>query len=392
MIDVNKVRQDTIGCHDKIFLDSAGSSLVPKAVSEAIRSYLEAEEKVGGYKLEEIRRSEIAEFYLCAAKLLNCHPRNIAFAHDATDAYTKALSSIRFDKGDSIITSNDDYISNQLNFLSLQKRFGIEIKRINNQDNGDLDIDHFTQLVDQKRPKLVAITFIPTNSGLVQDVAAIGKICREQQILYLVDGCQAVGQVAVDVNEIKCDFFSATGRKFLRGPRGSGFLYVSDGLLEAGFAPLLIDMRGAKWTSADEYDFLFDNAKRFETWESPYSLKIGLKEAMKYANEIGIQHIEAYNQELVGHFRNDLSQLKHVNVLEKGSRTCNIITFKKMNVSLEKVQQALENSTIFYSVSRRDYAVIDFDRKHVDWAIRLAPHYFNTTEELNKALEVIDAM
>ena len=127
-------------------------------------------------------------------------------------------------------------------------------------------------------------------------------------------------------------------------------------------------------------------------WESPYSLKIGLKEAMKYAIVIGIKNIEAYNKVLMDHFRNNMSMLRNVNVLEKGSSTCNILTFKKKNVSLEKVQQALDGSHIFHSVSRRDVAVIDFDRKNVDWAIRLAPHYFNTTEELDKAMEVIDAI
>ncbi|WP_306460071.1 aminotransferase class V-fold PLP-dependent enzyme [Flavobacterium sp. B17] len=200
------------------------------------------------------------KIYNETATLINAKPSNIAFATSATEAYTKALSSIIFKEGDTIITTADDYISNQITFISLQKKMNLKIIRMKNLPDHELDLDDLEVLIKKHHPRIVAVTHIPTNSGLIQNVEGVGKICREYGILYLVDACQSVGQMVVDVEKINCDFLTATGRKFMRGPRGTGFLYVSDKVLEQNYAPLLLDMRGAKWSEFDDYE-LFDSAK-----------------------------------------------------------------------------------------------------------------------------------
>jgi len=243
-MDIIEIRKDTSGCADKIFLNSAGSSLPPKIVTEKMIDYLQYEERIGGYDAAKFKADEINKFYIEAAKLLNCKPANIAFAYNATDAYARALSAIPFKNVDYILTTNDDYISNQIAFLSLQKRFGVQLLRANNLANGDIDLVHFEELIKKHKPVLVAVTHVPTNSGLVQNAEEIGKICNKYDTWYLLDACQSVGQMIVDVEKIGCDFLSATGRKFLRGPRGTGFLYISDEVLMSGLAPLFIDMRG----------------------------------------------------------------------------------------------------------------------------------------------------
>jgi len=293
-MNIETIRADIAHYDDKLFLNNAGSSLMPKSVRETINQYLIEEEMYVGYKLVDMRRAKLDEFYVEAAKLLNCKSHNIAFAHDATDAYIKALSSIDFQTGDVIITSQDDYSSNQIQFISLQQRHGIEIKRIRTLENGDIDLNHLIELIKEKKPKLVAITHIPTNSGKIQDVVAIGKICAEQDIIYLVDACQSVGQIPVDVKEIQCDFLSATGRKFLRGPRGTGFLYVSDKIISRELTPLFIDGFGAKWTAAEQFETK-KSAKRFQTWEAPYALVLGFADALRYANGIGMNTIHSRN-------------------------------------------------------------------------------------------------
>ncbi|HXB43123.1 MAG TPA: aminotransferase class V-fold PLP-dependent enzyme, partial [Puia sp.] len=268
-MDITKIRKDTPGCVDKIFLNSAGSSLPPKSVVEKSVGYLQFEQEVGGYEAAFLRAEEIDTFYKETATLLHCKPANIAFAYNATDAYARALSAIAFKSGDYIVSTNDDYISNQIAFLSLQKRFGVRLLRANNLDNGDIDLTHLEELILGFLPVLVAVTHIPTNSGLVQQVEEIGKICKKYDVWYLLDACQSVGQREVDVEKIGCDFLSATGRKFLRGPRGTGFLYVADSIINEKLEPLFIDMRGADWIKADEYLIQMD-AKRFELWEFSY--------------------------------------------------------------------------------------------------------------------------
>ena len=390
-IDFSKIRQDIPHYGDKVFLNSAGASLMPAVVAKKINSYLLEEEKLGGYFVADTKGKEIEEFYIQAASLIKAKPHNIAFAHDATDAYIKALSSIDFKKDDVVITTNDDYSSNQIQFISLQKRFGIKIFRIKNLDNGDLDIVDFQQLVEKHKPKLVAVSHIPTNSGMIQHVEEVGEICLKHKIIFLLDACQSVGQLNVDVNKIKCDFLTTTGRKFLRGPRGTGFLYVSDRMLDNKFAPLMIDGHGARWTGMDQFEML-KTAKRFQTWEASYALVLGFTEALRYANEIGTENIQSYNEKLMIHLRQNLSGVKNVEMYDKGSRKCNILTFRKSTKSLSEITKILNHNNVFYSVSSKEWGLIDFGKKGIDWAIRLSPHYFNTIKEMDKVTEIIDRM
>jgi cysteine desulfurase / selenocysteine lyase len=387
-MDLEQIRFDTIGCRDKIFLNSAGSSLMPTGVVEAMQRYLKEEQLYGGYEVAKNECAAINEFYLETARLINCRPENIAFAYNATDAYSKALSAIVFLKGDYILTTNDDYISNQLAFISLQKRFGIQLLRTKNLPNGDIDFNDFEQLVLAYKPKLVALTHIPTNSGLIQDAEKVGEICSRHNILYLVDACQSVGQIAVDVSKIKCDFLSATGRKFLRGPRGTGFLYISDRVIEEKLEPLFIDMQGARWTGVEAYDIQM-NGKRFEEWEFSYASLIGLTAAVRYTNVVGIENIQTRNAALSGKLRSNLQKIAGLQVLDKGSKVSSIVTFHMAGIGLEKLCELLKKKEVRHSVTYKEHALIDLTNKGVDWVIRLSPHYFNTFDEIEAITNIL---
>ena len=386
-MSLETIRQDTKGCHDKIFLNSAGSSLPPQVVLEKMFAYFEQEEQLGGYEVEALRAAEIAEFYTETAKLINCQPDNIAFAYSATDAYAKALSSIPFKAGDTILTTNDDYLSNQIAFFSLQKRFNINVLRSNNLENGLIDLADFEEKIQKYQPALVAITHIPTNSGLVQQAEEVGALCKKYDVWYLLDSCQSVGQMPVDTQKIGCDFLNGTGRKFLRGPRLTGFLYVSDKALQAGLEPLLIDRRGADWTSFDAYT-VKNNAKRFESMEVSASI-IGLAEAVRYANNVGLTHIAAYNKGLIRRLRENLSQNPNLELLDKGETLSSILTFHLHGQKLENIVATLRSNKVVFGVSYKNWALIDFTKKGVDWAIRFSPHYFNTLAEMDAVSDIV---
>lgn len=388
-MDITQIRKDTLHCEDNIFLNSAGASLMPHIVVEKIQDYLQEEEKLGGYKVAALRSDEINEFYAETGKMLNCRAENIAFAANATDAYSKALSAIVFQEDDIILTTDDDYVSNHIGFLSLQKRFGIRIEKAKLNESGDLDLLDFEEQVKKNKPKLVAVTHIPTNSGLIQDVEAVGQLCEKYDITYLVDACQSAGQIPVDVQKIKCDFLSVTGRKFLRGPRGTGFLYVSDRILDSEIAPLFMDLRGATWDKINEYTVV-RTAKRFELWELPYPFVIGLKEAIKYANQIGIEAIEKRNQELLKRLSGNMASVAGVIRYDKGTAKGNIFTFRKEGVSKERMIQQLDAHKVFYSISQVSNARIDFEKKNIDWAVRISPHYFNTPDELDQFSTIVN--
>lgn len=388
LIDTTKVRADTPGCTHKIFLNSAGSSLMTKGAVQIMHSYLDKEMILGGYQTVPFFQHEIDAFYLHASALLHTSPGNIAFTFNATDAYAKAVSSITFKPGDYILTTEDDYVSNYILFFSLQKRFGLQMVRSNTLPSGDINMFDLETKMLKYRPVLVSVTHIPSNSGKIQDVEKIGHLCEKYDIWYIVDACQSVGQMDIDVNKIKCDFLSATGRKFLRGPRGTGFLYVSDKALAACLEPLLIDMRGATWETENNY-MPSGSATRFELWEANYANILGLSEAIRYAMSIGLKNIRAYNLELCQLLKEQLQIIPDIKITEEGSQTASIVTFTSDTKTLDEYKNTLDMANISYSVGYRHFALIDFNKKNVDWVIRFSPHYFNTTDEILQVVEIL---
>lgn len=386
-MNIDLLRKDTPGCTQKIHFNNAGASLMPQPVIDAINEHIQLEATMGGYEAADLKSKEVAGFYDSAAQLLNCKSTNIAFTSSATNAFSRALSCIPFREGDSILLANEDYISNQIAFLSLQKRYKIKILRAASLPSGGVDVADLKRLMDAHHPKLVSLTHVPSNTGLIQPVEAVGELCAERDIYYLVDGCQSAGQIPVDVKKIKCDFLSATMRKFLRGPRGAGFLYVSDKIINQKLEPLFIDMRGADWITADEYTPRMD-ARRFEDWEFPYALVLGSKAAIEYALTIGLDEINERNKFLCYLVRNGLKGLG-LRLLDIGAKQSSIITVEIPNRKPQEVLAELRQQCINTSVGYRSFALIDFDAKQVDWALRISPHYYNTQEEVDK---LIDAM
>ena len=388
MIDIAKIRRDTPALEDHIFLNSAGSSLPPEIVRKTITEYLDAEMRVGGYKVMMERQEYFKDFYSETAHLINAQPHNIAFAHNATDAYTKALSSINFKRADVILTTDSDYVSNYMYFISLKERVGVEIVRVKELDNGLVDLIDLNEKLERLSPKVVAITHIPTNTGLIQDVMAIGAICKEYDTIYLVDACQSLGQITVDVQSMQCDFLATTGRKFMRGPRGTGFLYASDRMLNAGMSPMSVDAWGAQWTGPLSYK-VSDSAIRFEHFEKPYPVFAGFTEAIRYINQVGIENIEARNKTISDQVRDGLNQIDGVKMLDKGIDKSNIITFVKEDVDMDTFKSSFDRFGVLCGFSMRFSALIDFDKKGHEWAVRYSPHYFNTDEELDRAVQLI---
>ncbi len=387
MIPITELRKDTPGCDERTHFNNAGAALMPRPVIEIQKSYLDKEAKMGGYEAADASVDEIAGFYSAMGELLGCGAHNVAFASSATNAYARALSCIPFKAGDKILIANEDYISNQLAFLSLERRLGIRLLRADSSPEGGVDIESLRALMDAHKPRLVSMTHVPTNSGLVQPIEEVGKMCRERNILYLVDGCQSAGQLPIDMKTIGCNFFSGTFRKFLRGPRGAGFLFISDNILSQEIWPIYVDMRGANWTDANEFSVRKD-AGRFEDWEFPYGLLLGSREAVKYALKVGIAEIEKRNSTICAKIRQGLTDLG-LRVLDKGKRLSSIITVNLPGKDPREVLSQLRKKRINTAVSYRDYAVIDFDAKGVTWGLRISPHYYNTEEEVALLLQGI---
>lgn len=361
---------------------------MPDPVTQTILEHIRLEARIGGYEASALKAAEIKAFYTQAARLLNCKAANVAFTASATDSYTRALSSIPFRAGDVILTSNDDFISNQIQFLACSKRFGVRIERVRNAAAGGVDLDDLDHKLKTLRPRLLSITHIPTNSGLVQPVQQIGEIASRYETWYLLDACQSLGQMKLDVQALKCDFLSVTSRKFLRGPRGSGFLYISDKALQAKLEPLFIDMRGAEWVEKDSY-IPREDATRFEDWEFAYALVQGTRVAIEYCLGLGEDRIWQRVKTLSDHMRGALASLDKVRVLDRGPEVGGLVTFTVEGSDPLYLTQQLLKRKINVVPSYRNFAVIDFDEKKAAWAIRASPHYYNTEEEVAQFIDAV---
>jgi cysteine desulfurase / selenocysteine lyase len=387
--DLKRARQDTPGCERVLHFNNAGSSLMPQPVLAATIAHLQLEAQIGGYEAAASAHDAIEHVYDAAATLIGSARDEIALVENATRAWDMAFYSITFKAGDRILTAMAEYASNFIAYLQVAKKTGATVEVIPNDAHGQLSLDALRNTLDE-RVKLIAITHVPTNGGLVNPVTEVGKIAREHGILYLVDTCQSVGQLPVDVNTIGCDMLSATGRKYLRGPRGTGFLYVRKSVLER-LEPPLLDLHAATWITKDSYAIRPD-ARRFENWETNYAGKIGLGVAIDYALQWDIDVTWRRIKNLAYLLRSQLSPLPGVIVRDRGVTQCGIVTFSVEDKTPEEIKQALSQHAINVSITSRDSTLLDMQARGLDTLVRASVHYYNTEDEVERFCRVVASL
>ena len=376
-------RADTPGCSHRTHLNNAGAALMPAPVLAATTEHLQLEATIGGYEAAEARAGAVEQVYADVARLVHAEPRNVAIVANATAGFVQSISSFDLAPGDAIVTTRSDYTSNQIQYLALARRLGVTVLHAADLPEGGVDADSVRDLVRRSRCRLVAVSWVPTHSGLVQDVEGVGEVCAELGVPYVVDACQAVGQIPIDVRRLRCDYLSVTARKFLRGPRGIGFMYASDRALARGDHPLFVDMRGATWVAPDRYEVV-ETAKRYEDWEFPYALVLGLGAAARYALDvvgIDVAHERAYA--LAAYARRQLAAVPGVRLLDRGPAPCAIITTEVAGHDARDVARALGERGINTSATLQWYGLLDLGERGVESALRVSPHYYNTATEVD---------
>jgi len=377
---VAQLRAETPSCEEVIHLNNAGASLMPDCVFNAVTGHLELERKVGGYEAAALARDKLDSFYSSFAELLRIKQEEVAFVENATRAWDMAFYALPLREGDRIITHAAEYASSYLAFLHMAKRRGVQIDVAPSDASGQIDVESLPALV-KPTTRLINLVHVPTQGGLVNPAEEIGRFAREYGLTYFLDACQSVGQMDVDVSKIGCHVLSGTGRKFLRGPRGTGFLYVSNELLD-DLDPPFIDMRAATWVDETTYQ-LASGARRFENWESYVAGRIGLATAVDYARSIGLPAIETRVTRLACYLRDSLERVKGITLRDLGERKCGIVTFETANESLTQLVPRLREKGVNISVTGRESAQIDLTKRGILELARASVHYFNTESEID---------
>ncbi|MGV9306058.1 aminotransferase class V-fold PLP-dependent enzyme [Nonomuraea sp. NPDC003727] len=384
MIDIDKARAETPGCAHVIHFNNAGAALPPRVVMDTVKEHLDLESAIGGYEAKDREAERLEGFYDSVATLLGAHRDEIAYVENATRAWDMAFYGIPFQEGDRILTTTSEYVSNGIAFLQIARSRGVTVEVIPDDADGTIDLDRLESELGRGGVRLVAINHVPTHNGLVSPAAEVGRRCRDAGVLYLLDACQSVGQIALDVDEIGCDFLSATGRKFLRGPRGTGFLYARRSAMR-GLEPPFLDLHAASWVTPTTYE-IRDSALRFETWERYFAGQLGLGAAVDYALAIGLEEIEARVAELAETLRAGLAGKPGVTVHDRGARRSGIVTFTVAGQDSTAVKLRLREQGINVSATEPDQR---FDTVSPGSAVRASVHYYNTEDEIGRLLEAL---
>jgi selenocysteine lyase/cysteine desulfurase len=388
-LDIEALRAMTPGCAQRTHLNNAGAALLSTLTITTMTDHLRREAQIGGYEAADEAADQIGAVYESLAELLGTSPSQIALFDNSTHAWNAAFYSVPLRAGDRILTGRDEYGSNVLAYLQVAQRTGAEVVVVPNDDSGQIDVDALANLIDE-HTKLIGLTWVPTSGGLVNPAADVGRLARAADVLYLLDATQAVGQFPIDVSAIGCDMLTGTGRKFLRGPRGTGFLYVGQRAIER-LEPFVAEIHSATWDGGRSFTWA-DGARRFETWENSYLNVLGLGAAVRQALDIGLDQIGRRSAELGSRLRTGLADSEGVTVHDLGREQCAIVTARVAGLHTGEVADSLSRRRINVSTTVAEHTQFDAEVRDVHPLLRLSPHYYNTEAEIDRAIDVVASL
>ena len=385
--DVAHARLETPGAECVLHFNNAGSSLPPSPVLDALYAHLHLEAEMGGYEAADAAAQQHQRTYKAIAELLGCQEDEIALVENATRAWDMAFYAMPFKAGDRILTCEAVYGSNYIAYLQAARETGVVVEVIPSDEQGQISLDVLRTELRRGGVALVGITHVPTNGGLVNPAEDVGTLTREAGVPFLLDACQSAGQWPLNVDAIGCDMLSVTGRKYLRGPRGTGFLYVRKEMIERLIPPFL-DVRAASWTAREEY-VIHPTARRFENWESYVAGHIALGAAIDYALTWGIELIQERVVLLAETLRGALSDMRGIQVWDIGRNKCGIVTFTADGKRPADLKHQLTARGMNVSVTDRSSSRIDMEARNLQSMVRASVHYYNTENEVERFVAAV---
>lgn len=367
-------------------LNAAGSALPTDTSLAAVIDHLELEARIGGYEAAAAMRGRLDDVYVGAAGLIGGAADDIALVESATVGWHRAVDAMRLGDGDRVLATRPTYVSSALQLLELE-RAGVVIDVVPDDETGHVDLEALERALAEPTTLLVA-THIPTSSGRVEPVVEVGALAAAAGVTYLLDATQSVGHVPVDVGSFGCDALVTTGRKFLRAPRGTGFLYVSPRLRER-LRPVAPDVRGARWSGEHEFE-LDESARRFETWEAAHALRLGLGVALEEARQLGVDSVAAHVAALSASLRSRLlEEVAGIRIADPEDAPSGIVTFVREQEEPQSTQAKLSAAGCHTVVVPASHGLWDLAPRGLAGVVRVSFHVYNDEDDVEAVIAAL---
>lgn len=386
-IDVAVERARTPGAVTGHHFNAAGAALPATGTIETVVAHLELEATIGGYEAAWQAAPRLEGVYRLAASVLGAAPEEIALVESATAGWQRAVAALRLRPGDRVLAARSSYVSNALQLLSMERETGITVELLDNAADGGVDLASLARSLRRGPAALVTAAHVPTSSGLVEPAERIGALCRRFGVPFLLDATQSVGQLKVDVRRLGCDMLVSTGRKFLRGPRGTGLLYVAAELSDR-LAPVSPDVRGARWTEDRDW-VVAPGARRFELWEAAHALRLGLGAALADLEALGAPAVAARLAALGTRIRHELSEVDGVLVVDPPAAGGGIVTFAVPGSPAEQVRAELTARGVHLVSVPASHGRWDLAARELPAVLRASVHVYNDDADVYALVEAV---
>lgn len=375
------------GTRTTVHFNHAGASLPSTATLEAIQAHLRREAEQGPMEAGVAARAQTDQARQLAARLLNAQPDEIALTGGNSPGWGAAFAALGpWRAGDRILVGRHEWGGNLAAMRLATQHTGATIETIPSDDSGCVDPAALQAMLDE-RVRLVALTWLPANGGLINPAAAIGRVTRAAGVPYFIDAAQAVGQLPVDVAEVGCDVLSGAGRKALRGPRGTGLLYVRRDFLPR-LAPAFVDTYSAP-LGADGQPQLRGDAARFESAEASLALRAGLANALREALDIGLDAIRARIDTVAQALRAGLTAIDGIEVLDQGRERSGLVSFNLAGLEAGAVQRVLAAQGITIGSNGVPYTPLDMQARGLAQIARASVSYLTRDDEIERLLDAL---
>ena len=388
---ITGLRSHTPGLVQGLHFNNGGAGLPSQATLDAVIEQLQLEARLGPMEAAAAAQPGVALARERAARLINADVGEIAFAGSGSSALGLAVAALLstnkpLQVAERILVGRQEWGGSLATYQRMAQRAGATVEQIPCREDGSVDPAALARMLDA-RVRLVSLTWLPANGGLINDAAAIGRLTRAAGVPYLIDAGQALGQLPVDVQALGCDILKSAGRKHLRGPRGTALLYVRQALLER-LEPVFVDVQSAAWT--EDQARLRRDAQMFETSESSLALTLGLGAALELATSLDLAQAFARVQRLAERLRAALSELPGITLRDLGGpERSGLVSFTVEGITAAEVKRRLAGQGIEVGANGVPYTPLDMQARGLDGVVRATLSYLNTEDEVQRLVEAL---